>query len=64
MGALRYVKFADYKAIFFRRSFPEIQDLIDRARRYYKRAYPECEWKEGKHRFEFPSGAKIMFRCS
>lgn len=61
MGALRYVDFPDYKAIFFRRSFPEIQDLIDRARILYQKAYPECKWKEAKHRFEFPGGGIIMF---
>ena len=61
MGALRYVKYADYKAIFFRRTFPQVQDLIDRARRYYKQAYPDVGWQEQKRRFIFPSGAIIAF---
>lgn len=61
MGALRHVRHPDYRAIFFRRSFPQIQDLIDRARQKYRLFAPAAEWKEGKHRFVFPSGAMISF---
>ncbi len=61
MGALRHIHHPAYRAIFFRRSFPQIQDLVDRARSRYKDFAPAAQWKEAKHRFEFPSGAMIMF---
>ena len=61
MGALRHVDHPAYHAIFFRRTFPQIQDLVDRARSRYRDFAPGAKWQEAKHRFVFPSGAIINF---
>jgi len=61
MGALRHVDNPEYKAIFFRRTYPQLQDLIDRARSRYRAFAPKARWQEAKHRFTFPSGAIINF---
>ena len=59
--ALRQVGIADYRAIIFRKTFPQLQELIDRSQILYKRIYPRAVYNESKHVWRFPSGAKIFF---
>lgn len=60
--ALRQVASREYRAILFRRSFPELEQakgLIDRS----KELYPACQgiYGEMRHRWAFPSGALVDF---
>jgi predicted phage terminase large subunit-like protein len=60
--ATRYVHVPGYRAIIFRRTFPELaqQDgLIDRSLTYY----PELggTYNKGDHQWTFPSGATVSF---
>lgn len=50
-----------YRAILFRRSFPELRDLVDRSQALYRAAIPDCEYKESTREWHFPSGAKLEF---
>ncbi len=50
-----------YRAILFRRSFPELRDLIDRSRALYPVAYPGAQYLETSREWQFPSGSKIEF---
>ena len=58
-GALYQVHHPRYHAAIFRRTYPELQELIDRARA----AFPRLGglWNEQKKRFTFPSGARVSF---
>lgn len=58
-GAIYQVHHPRYHAAIFRRTYPELQELIDRARA----AYPRLggRWNEQKKRFVFPSGARVSF---
>lgn len=57
MEALRYVDVKDYRGIIFRRTFPEMLDILDRQHQ----AYPLYggDYRAGENRWHFPSGAKI-----
>jgi hypothetical protein len=57
MEALRYIEFQDYRAILFRKTHPEMLDILDRMHQ----AYPlyGAEYRAGENRWYFPSGAKI-----
>lgn len=57
--ALRQIENPNYKGLILRRTYPQLQELIDRAKVTYTRQ--GGVWKENLHRFEFPSGAKIVF---
>lgn len=59
--ALRQVHLPFYRAIIFRKTFPQLEELISKSRRYYKAAYPEAKYSETKHKWVFPSGAEIFF---
>ncbi len=58
-GALRQIGHPSYRALILRRSFPELQELMDRA----QLIYPALRgiWHGQEKRWTFPSGAKIEF---
>ena len=57
--ALRQVSKPNYKALVIRRTFPQIQELIDRANQIYPKL--KAKYVGDLHRFVFPSGAYIAF---
>lgn len=59
--ALRQVDVPHYKAIIFRKTFPQLRELILKSRRIYSAAYPEAVYNQTEHVWKFPSGALIYF---
>lgn len=50
-----------HRAILFRRSFPELRDLIDRALEIYPLIVPGAKYNQTEKVWTFPSGAKVEF---
>lgn len=50
-----------HRAILFRRSFPELRDLIDRALELYPLIVPDADYNQTEKVWTFPSGAKVEF---
>ena len=50
-----------HRAVLFRRSFPELRDLIDRSLALYPDIVPGAEYNKTEKLWTFPSGAKIEF---
>lgn len=59
--ATRQVHIPHYRAIIFRKTYPELSELIDRSFDIYKAAFPKAKYNDSKHCWTFPSGAKIYF---
>ncbi len=59
--ALRQVNIKHYRAIIFRKTVPQLSELVDRSAEVYKAAYPKAKYNDNKHVWTFPSGAKIYF---
>lgn len=59
--ALRQVDIPHYRAIIFRKTYPQLTELIDRSQAIYSMAYPKAKYNDSKHVWTFPSGAKIYF---
>lgn len=59
--ALRQVHIPHYKAILFRKTFPQLRELISKSFRIYKAAYPDAVYNAAEHCWKFKSGAKIYF---
>ena len=59
--ALRQVHIPHYRAIIFRKTYPECSGLIDRSTELYPAAYPGAKYNGNNHCWCFPSGAKIYF---
>ena len=58
---LRQVHLPFYKAIIFRKTFTQLEDLIWKSKRYYPIASPKAKYNEQRHVWTFPSGAQIFF---
>lgn len=59
--ALRQVNIPHYRGIIFRKTYPQLSELIDRSYSLYKPAFPGAKYNDSKHVWTFPSGAKIYF---
>ena len=59
--ALRQVHIPHYRGIIFRKTIPQLSELIDRSTEIYKKAYPRARYNDNKHLWTFPSGAKLYF---
>lgn len=55
--ATRFIHFPNYHGILLRRTFPQLQEVIDRCFIYYPAV--GGEYRSTEHRWYFPSGAKI-----
>lgn len=51
----------NHRAIIFRRSYPELRELIDRARELFPDLVPGVKYNQQEHRFTAPSGATFEF---
>ena len=60
--ALRQVHIPWYKGLIMRKTFPQLEELIEKSQNYYKRSFPEARYNQSAHMWTFPSGAKILFR--
>jgi phage terminase large subunit len=58
---LRQAHKKNYRAIIFRRTYPELQELMDRSLELFPRVFPGAKWNEQKKRWVFPSGAMYIF---
>lgn len=59
--ALRQVHIPHYKGIVFRKTFRQLEELVDRSRAIYGAAFPDARYNGTEHAWTFPSGAKIYF---
>lgn len=56
--ATRQLTNPNYRAIIFRRTFPQIQEVIDRAHKWFKGL---ARWQGDLHRYTWPNGSFIAF---
>jgi hypothetical protein len=54
------VLWTDYVAIIFRKTSPELRDLVNRSRQIYPFFYPGAQYNKKDHLWTFPSGAQIL----
>ncbi|MFZ5975211.1 MAG: terminase large subunit domain-containing protein [Bacillota bacterium] len=59
--ALRQVHIPYYRAIIFRKTYPQLSEIIDRSKDIYKPSFPRARYNHSEHFWTFPSGAKIFF---
>ena len=59
--ALRQVHIPHYKGIIFRKTFPQLRELILKSLRIYTQAFPGASYNATEHVWKFPSGARIYF---
>ena len=61
MEALRQITIPHYKAIIFRKTYPQLTELIDRSRNLYPKVCPGARYNGTEHCWHFPTGAQVYF---
>jgi len=51
-----------WKGVLIRRTYPELDEIIDRSRIIFRDAYPDAEYKVGTHQWQFANGAVLKLR--
>ena len=59
MWLLQDYKVPHYNGIFMRKTFPELEQAINRSIDLYSRIVPAAKYNDNKHVWRFPSGARI-----
>lgn len=49
----------NYRGLILRRTYPELEEIMDKCYAYYRVAYPKVKYNGQEHVWKFPSGAKI-----
>lgn len=53
---------ADWRGILFRKTYPELQDVIDKSKKWFPRIWPMCSFNEAKIFWRWPGGEVLYFR--
>lgn len=53
---------AEWRGVLFRRTYPELQDVIDKSKKWFPLIWPEAKFNESKTFWEWPTGEKLFFR--
>ena len=51
-----------WRGIIFRRTYPELQDIITKSKKWFKLIFPEAKYNEAKHEWTWPDGEALLFR--
>ena len=53
---------ADWRGIIFRRTYPELEDIIAKSQRWFRAFFPEARFNSQKSFWSWPTGEKLLFR--
>lgn len=52
----------EWKGILFRHTYPQLQDVIDKSKRWFPHIWPEAVFNEAKVFWRWPTGEQLLFR--
>jgi len=53
---------SDWAGVLFRRTYPELQDVIQKSLRWFKQYMPSARYNESMSQWVFPGGERLLFR--
>lgn len=53
---------AEWNGVLFRRTYPELQDVIEKSKKWFPRIVPSARYNESSHVWTFPQGEILSFR--
>lgn len=53
---------AEWRGVIFRRTYPELQDIVEKAKKWFPRIWPDSGYHETKHQWEWGTGERLLFR--
>ena len=51
-----------WRGVLFRRTYPELDEIVDRSRAIYFDLFPDAEYKVGSHTWHFPGCSTLKLR--
>lgn len=52
----------EWRGVLFRRTYPELEDVINKSKKWFPRMYPGVKFNETKTFWEWPTGERLYFR--
>lgn len=52
----------EWRGIIFRRTYPELQDIIEKSLKWFSTMCPAAKYNRSEHTWEFPDGEKLFLR--
>lgn len=52
----------EWVGIIFRRTYPELDDVINKSLKWFSVMFPQAKYNRGEHFWEWPTGERLMFR--
>lgn len=53
---------AEWRGVLFRRTYPELEDVIAKSKKWLPRIFPDAKYNEAKSVWQFPAGETLRFR--
>ncbi|MGL4640971.1 MAG: hypothetical protein ACRCVX_14715, partial [Shewanella sp.] len=53
---------ADWRGILFRETFPQLEDVISKTRKWFPLIYPSAIYNKADYSWEFEGGEKLLLR--
>lgn len=53
---------AEWRGVIFRRTYPELQDLIEKSQKWFRKMCPAAKYNQADHTWTFPDGEKLYLR--
>ena len=51
-----------YKGVIFRQTFPQLEDIITKTKRWFPQIFPGAKWNGSAYKWVFPDGEELLFR--
>jgi hypothetical protein len=52
----------EWRGVIFRRTYPELQDIVSKSLKWFSRIFPDAKYNESKHVWHFHTGEELYFR--
>jgi len=53
---------AEWRGVLFRRTYPELQDVIDKSLKWFPLIWPRATYNRAEHYWTWPTGERLFFR--
>ena len=52
----------DWKGVIFREEYPDLEEMIDKSRKWFTQMFPDATYNQSKHIWKFKDGESLRFR--
>lgn len=53
---------SEWKGVLFRQTYPQLQDVINKSKKWFWQIFPQAKFNEAKSEWRWPTGEQLLFR--